>query len=149
MNIDLSKMSEEQELLLAEFQRSGLSADEFIKKYLAGKGVPDPDAAVKEIDSTLTEIDRNYAAIKTAKEQGKDRKTYLREVCDSVFGDAAPEKAGKAVATVANALEGKESPESALEYDGFEAVSLVADLDKAIENSTLAMLSGEDAQDEH
>lgn len=149
MDIDLTKMSEEQELLLGEFQRSGLSVDEFIKNYLAKKGIADPDGAVKEIGSTLSEIDRHYAEIKKAKEQGKDRKAYLRSVCDSVLGDADPKKAGNAVAIVTNALEGRETPEAALEYDGIEAVSLVADLDKAIENSTLAMLSGEDAQDEH
>lgn len=148
MEIDLTKMSKEQELLLAEFQRSGLSADEFIKKYLAGKGIANPDEAVKEIDSTLSEIDRHYAEIKKAKEQGRDRKSYLRDVCNSVLGNADSKKAGLAVATVTNALEGKGSPESALEYDGIEAASLISDLDKAIENSTLAMLSGEDAQNE-
>lgn len=148
MDIDLTKMSEEQELLLAEYQRSGLSADAFIKKYLAAKGIADPDGTVKEIGSTLSEIDRHYEEIKKAKAEGKDRKAYLRSVCDSVLGDADPKKAGNAVAIVTNALVGQETPVSALEYDGFEAVSLVADLDKAIENSTLAMLSGEDAQDE-
>ena len=147
MNIDVTKMSEEQELLLEEFQRSGLSADEFIKKYLAGKGIADPDKAVKEIDSTLSEIDHHYSEIKKAKAEGKDRKSYLRDVCDSVLGNADTKKAGQAVAIVTNALEGKDSPESALEYDGIEAASLISDLDKAIENSTLAMLS-EEAQNE-
>ena len=148
MDIDLGKMSEEQETLLSEFQNSGLSADEFIKKYLAAKGIKNPEQVVAEIDSTLSNIDYHYAEIKEAKEKGIDRKSYLRVVCDSIFADADAQKAGVALGIVAQGLEGKEQNGNNLEYDGFEAASLISDLDTAIVNSTLKMLGGEESNNE-
>ena len=148
MDIDFVKISEEQEALLSEFQNSGLSADEFIKNYLTTKGIENPEQVVTEIDSTLSNIDYHYAEIKKAKEKGIDRKSYLRGVCDSVFADADTKNAGMALGIVTKGIEGKEQDSSSLEYDGFEAASLISDLDTAIVNSTLEMLSEGDAKNE-
>lgn len=148
MDINLENMSEEQKALLNEFQNSGLSADEFIKKYFAAKGIKNPDQVIAEIDSTLSDIDYHYSEIKKAKEKGIDRKSYLRGVCDSVFANADAQKAGAALGIVTKGIEGKEQDSSSLEYDGFEAASLISDLDTAIVNSTLEMLSEGDAKNE-
>ena len=146
--MDLEKISAEQEALLAEFQTSGLSADEFIRKYLAGKGIAEPEKVMQEINSTLEDIDRNYAEIKRAKEQGKDRRSYLRSICDTLFANSDSRKAGRALQIVACGLEGKENSPAALEYDGFDAVNLIASLDDAIRNSTLASLCEEGNKNE-
>ena len=148
MDINLENMSEEQEALLNEFQNSGLSADEFIQKYFTAKGIRNPEQVVAEIDSTLSDIDHHYAEIKKAKEKGIDRKSYLRGICDSVFAEADTQKAGIALGIVTKGIEGKEQNGNILEYEGFEAASLISDLDNAIINSTLEMLSGEDAKNE-
>ena len=148
MNFDPVKMSAEQEALLAEFQSSGLSAEEFIRKYLTKKGVADPEKVIREISSTLSEIDRNYAEIKRAKEKGSDRKSYLREICDKLFSHSDSRKAARALEIVTNGLTGKEDSASSLEYDGVEAASLISNLDDAIVISTLAGLSGGEDKDE-
>ena len=139
MNIDINKMSEEQERLLNAFEKSGLSEEEFIKQYLEIHGVANSCDILQKINSTLAGIDKHYEALKKAKNEGKDRKAYLREICDQVFIQAdSPAKAGAALCSVINALEGKTETSDSLNYDGIEAISLIDNLDRAIVNNTLS-----------
>ena len=137
MEINLENMSEEQEALLNEFQNSGLSADEFIKKYFAAKGIENPEEALAEINSTFAGIDKNYEDLKKCKAEGGNRKTFLRRICDNVTQNADPQKAGEALAIITAGLNNADQPENSMPYDGLDAVSCIDKLEKAIKKNAL------------
>ena len=137
MNINLENMSEEQEALLNEFQNSGLSADEFIKKYFTAKGIENPEEALAEINSTFAGIDKNYEDLKKCKAEGGNRKTFLRRICDNVTQNADPQKAGEALAIITAGLNNADQPENSMPYDGLDAVSCIDKLEKAIKKNAL------------
>ena len=137
MEINLENMSEEQEALLNEFQNSGLSADEFIKKYFTAKGIENPEEALAEINSTFAGIDKNYEDLKKCKAEGGNRKTFLRRICDNVTQNADPQKAGEALAIITAGLNNADQPENSMPYDGLDAVSCIDKLEKAIKKNAL------------
>ena len=72
---DNEKMAEQNDLkvLLQQWKESGLSVDEFCKKYLAENGVENPDEVLCRIDAQFERIETHYANIKKMKENGGPR----------------------------------------------------------------------------
>ena len=123
--------------LIEDFQKSGMSIDEFILAYLKEKGIENPEEALAEINSTFAEIDKNYEDLKKCKSEGGNRKTFLRRVCDNVTQNADSQKAGEALAIITAGLNNAEQPENSMPYDGLDAVNYIDKLEKAIRKNTL------------
>ena len=69
---DNEKMAEQNDLkvLLQQWKESGLSVDEFCKKYLAENGVENPDEVLCRIDAQFERIEKHYAGIKGVAAKG-------------------------------------------------------------------------------
>ena len=128
--------------LIEAFQKSGMSIDEFIANYLAEKGVANPGQVVNELNNTLTGIDKNYEELKKHKAAGKDRASFLRNVCDKVAESADAQKAGEAFTILIDALNEEESSGAkAAPFESVDAVNYMKKLEEAITKDSLKNFS--------
>ena len=107
---DNEKMAEQNDLkvLLQQWKESGLSVDEFCKKYLAENGVENPDEVLCRIDAQFERIETHYANIKKMKENGGTRAEYIEKVCSPVLDAVSVEKASDAIGTLISDISGAE-----------------------------------------
>ena len=107
---DNEKMAEQNDLkvLLQQWKESGLSVDEFCKKYLAENGVENPDEVLCRIDAQFERIETHYANIKKMKENGGTRAEYIEKVCSPVLDAVSVEKASDAIGALISDISGAE-----------------------------------------
>jgi isopentenyl diphosphate isomerase/L-lactate dehydrogenase-like FMN-dependent dehydrogenase len=92
------------ETLMEEFEKSGLSIDEFCKKHLSECGIKNPEESLRKIDETFARIDKHYKAIKEARKKGVTRPEYLQKVCNPVLKKMSPEKAGEFLSEIIRSI---------------------------------------------
>ena len=133
------------EALIAEFEKSGLSADDFCKKYLAECGVKNPEEKLKKIDETFGKIEKHYSAIQKTRKQGGTRAQYLFKTCDPALSSTSPENAGKILSAIIQAIVGKKDESLEVKYtdDETKEEAMIA-LEKTLEAVTVKKLSEED-----
>lgn len=102
-------------------------------------GKKDPEQALVQLKTALGDIDRHYAAIKAAKSQGKDRRSYLRKICDGVFRNVDRQASGTALTAIISELRAEKSPDSCPPYEGLDAVNYIHELDNALAQTALAI----------
>ncbi len=107
---DNEKMAEQNDLkvLLQQWKESGLSVDEFCKKYLAENGVENPDEVLSRIDAQFERIEKHYIGIKEMKENGGTRAEYIEKVCSPVLDAVSVEKASDAIGALISDISGEE-----------------------------------------
>ena len=134
---------------MEEFEKSGLSIDDFCKKYLAECGVKNPEEKLKKIDETFGKIEKHYSAIQKTRKQGGTRAQYLFKTCDPTLSSTSPENAGKILTGIIQAIIGKKDEGLRVEYtdDESKAVAIEA-LDKALETTTIQKISQDESNGE-
>ena len=142
---ELTALENEQSALLKEFEDSKLGVDkvdEFILKYFKKKGVADPEATLKRMDDTFKKIDERYEILQKAKENGEERITALRKICDEIYKDKDPGVAGKELTQFILSLKGEKYSESEepLRYEGFDAADLLRALDSVLSGREILAL---------
>ena len=107
---DNEKMAEQNDLkvLLQQWKESGLSIDEFCKKYLAENGVENPDEVLSRIEAQFERIEKHYIGIKEMKENGGTRAEYIEKVCSPVLDAVSVEKASDAIGALISDISGEE-----------------------------------------
>ena len=131
--------------LMEDFEKSGLSIDEFCKKYLAECGVKNPEEKLKKIDETFAGIEKHYKAIQKTRKQGGTRAQYLFKTCDPILSSTSPENAGKILSAIIQAIVGKKDESLEVKYtdDETKEEAMIA-LEKTLEAVTVKKLSEED-----
>ena len=131
--------------LMEDFEKSGLSIDEFCKKYLAECGVKNPEEKLKKIDETFAGIEKHYKAIQKTRKQGGTRAQYLFKTCDPILSSTSPENAGKILSAIIQAIVGKKDESLEVKYtdDETKEEAMIA-LEKTLEAVTVKNLSEED-----
>ncbi len=144
--MDAEKFEETMKILLDEFEKSGMTMDEFIKAKLTAAGHQDADAYVAEINATLKDIDAKYASLQEAKTSGSNREEWLRKEMDSVAQDYTPEESGKVFSSTIKVLNGEESdiPDENASYNALDAAFMVRELDDALVKNTCMDLNSEE-----
>ena len=107
---DNEKMAEQNDLkvLLQQWKESGLSIDEFCKKYLAENGVENPDEVLSRIEAQFERIEKHYIGIKEMKENGGTRAEYIEKVCSPVLDAVSVEKASDTIGALISDISGEE-----------------------------------------
>ena len=141
---DNEKMAEQNDLkvLLQQWKESGLSIDEFCKKYLAENGVENPDEVLSRIDAQFERIEKHYIGIKETKENGGTRAEYIEKVCSPVLDAVSVEKASDAIGALISDISGAEDLTVPFGNDE-EKANAFEGLAKAIKANTLNTLQEE------
>ena len=141
---DNEKMAEQNDLkvLLQQWKESGLSVDEFCKKYLAENGVENPDEVLCRIDAQFERIETHYANIKKMKENGGPRAEYIEKVCSPVLDAVSVEKASDAIGALISDISGAEDLTVPFGNDE-EKANAFEGLAEAIKANTLNILQEE------
>lgn len=141
---DNEKMAEQNDLkvLLQQWKESGLSVDEFCKKYLAENGVENPDEVLCRIDAQFERIETHYANIKKMKENGGTRAEYIEKVCSPVLDAVSVEKASDAIGALISDISGAEDLTVPFGNDE-EKANAFEGLAEAIKANTLNILQEE------
>ena len=141
---DNEKMAEQNDLkvLLQQWKESGLSIDEFCKKYLAENGVENPDEVLSRIDAQFERIEKHYIGIKETKENGGTRAEYIEKVCSPVLDAVSVEKASDTIGALISDISGEEGLTVPFGNDE-EKENAFEGLAKAIKANTLNTLQEE------
>lgn len=144
MNLD--NLSEVLKKLMAEFESSGMSVDEFITAKLKASGREDAEDFVKKMNETLASIDKKFKSLQEFKENGGNREDWLRREVDNATEGISAENAGKVLSSTIKVLNGEsdDTPDENATYDGIDAVKLISDLDDGIARNTLKAIAGEE-----
>ena len=130
--------------LMEDFEKSGLSIDEFCKKYLSECGIKNPEEKLKKIDETFGKIEKHYSAIQKTRKQGGTRAQYLFQTCDPALSSTSPDNAGKILTAIIQTIVGKkDDPTFGVQYTDDESKE---DAMKSIEEA-LKATAIKDSQD--
>ncbi len=117
-----------------EFRASGKDIDTFLRDKVNESGRPDADKVASDIIATFASIDANYADLRKAKEEGRNRTDWLNDKFRNLFKAVNPKTAGELLSRITNALRGKpDAPAADVEFSGFDARELTQKLSDALE----------------
>ena len=138
------------EEILSDFEKSGLSVDQFIIEHLKAHGVDDPEQKLAVITQTLDAIDQNYSELQDYKKQGGSRQTWLRNKLDEELKDQPSEKSGQIVSAISSRVNDEPvNPVGAKKFSGLDAISMVKKIDNGIKNQVVSSLSENEPKEEH
>ena len=142
---DNEKMAEQNDLkvLLQQWKESGLSVDEFCKKYLAENGVENPDEVLCRIDAQFERIETHYANIKKMKENGGTRAEYIEKICSPILDAVSVDKASEAIGALISDISGVDDDLTVPFGDDEEKANAFEGLAEAIKANTLNTLQEE------
>ena len=103
---------------------------------------------MKEINTTLDDIDDKFASLQKSKEEGHNREEWLRQEIDDATEGIPSDKAGQFLSSATKVLNGEENdtPDEDANYDGVDAVETIQKLDDALVNNTCSSLMKEEAE---
>ena len=128
--------------LIKEFQSSNETIDDFLYRKLSDR--KDGKACAQKIIDTFKAIDENYNDLQNAKAHGKNRQEWLREKFESEIGNnsAKRDAVGRVLSESIDVLNSDSNGTTLTrEFDGIDAIELVADLDRALLGNTVVSLT--------
>ena len=125
-----------------------MGIDDFIEQKINANGRDDAEEVVKEINTTLDDIDDKFASLQKSKEEGHNREEWLRQEIDDATEGIPSDKAGQFLSSATKVLNGEENdtPDEDANYDGVDAVETIQKLDDALVNNTCSSLMKEEAE---
>ena len=144
----LDTFDETMKTLMAEYESSGMSIDEFIEQKLKANGRADAAEVVKDINATLAGIDEKYASLQKFKDEGHNREEWLRQEMDDATKTVPTDKAGQFLSSATKVLNGEDNdaPDEDANYDAFDAAMTIRELDDALVKNTCASLTPGEAE---
>ena len=141
-SVTMDKFDKTLQTLIAEFEKSGLGIDDFIRQQLKKNGRNDSEQFVTDLNSTLSDIDAKYTSLQEARKAGKGREEWLRTEIDDAVRDLDSRDAGKVLSSTIKVLSGEtdDTPDENANYEGVNAVDLIHGLNSALETYTCAEL---------
>ena len=138
----MDKLDKTLQTLIADFEKSGLDIDDFIRQQLKKHGRDDGEQFVAELNGTLADIDARYASLQEAHAAGKSREEWLRGEVDEASRDLDAKDTGKVLSSTIKVLQGEadDAPDPNANYEGIDAVELIHGLTASLEAHTCAGL---------
>ena len=146
--MDETKFQLVMEELLAEYEKSGKSMDDFIQEKLTAAGRKDAAEYAKEISATLETIDQKFTGLQKYKAEGGNREEWLRREVDRAAADFSPDEVGKVLSSTVKVMQGDEAalPDENASYSALDAAFLIRDLDDALVSNVCANLGGKEEE---
>lgn len=127
------------ENILDEFNKSGLSVDEFILKMFKEQNIENPEEQLAKINSTFQAIDKKYDELVEHKKNGGTRDSFLKGIVDNIASTADKKNVGKVLSDFVSVLKNEQpkADDQIPSYEGFDEMTHIQELSEAIKVDVL------------